>query len=176
MNYATVVALLLATVGEASALSSPEMPPRSIVKPDAGWGALALVIVDLDSSRNLAPGYYCDPPEPGEEDNSICLGASMFYQRGRIRRLIAATPDFDNWRPSRFKTITGHAVRAAGGGRYLALLERTKTHAWVPWRILLNKDRACLPLALAEKFKLVLHESTRDASGTYCSKTWMAAQ
>jgi hypothetical protein len=129
------------------------------MKGPPGWGPVALAVVHFSGSDDLADGYYCPPPESPDE---ICLGATMFYQGGWIRRVIAASPDFGSGRAGRFKTIGGHAMTAIGEDTYVAILERTESrYTWVPWRVQLTAGKGCVPEDVLKRFSVVLPPDAR---------------
>ena len=154
------MAVAIAALCGAADVSAGETLPMT--RPDPSWGAVAIVVVELEPSAVTAPGYYCPPSDPAKPD-SICLGSTMFLQRGVIRRVIAATPDFGAARAGQFKTIGGHARRRIGGGRTLALVERTREgHGWVPWQAAIVGRRLCVPVVVLQRFAVPLPAALPD--------------
>lgn len=169
MGRALLPALAFLIAGNAQQGVSEGLPGFTITRPpEAGWGPIALAIIDLKSSDRRAPGYYCEP-DNGDPD-TICAGATMFDQRGHIRTLIAATPGFKAKEQAVFRTIGGHAAISIGGGRRIALLEQTDAgYAWVPWRAAVTDKRFCLPEALITRFTVTFPElGTTHTNGDRC--------
>lgn len=138
------------------------------------WGPVALAIVHLKASDDVAKGYYCPPEDENDstdDGESICLGAAMFFQEGRISRLIAASPEFGRNRIGRFKTIGGHAqIAILKDGQYLALLERTSDgYTWVPWQAALGRRQACIPADFVKTFAIELPPTLpKNEDGEIC--------
>jgi hypothetical protein len=146
------LALFLATGPIPVAAHRVEPAPAILASPGGNWGPLAVAVVMLEPSRKKAPGYSCPPAESPDD---LCVGENMFDHRGRIDRLLMATSDFGSARRGVFRAIAGHAVGAAGGGRFIAVLERTHSgHTWVSWYGPVLRDRACIPAGIVAKIGL----------------------
>ena len=137
----------------------------------AGWGPVALAIVQLRTGKVVPDLYYCPPLEDGQtEENMICLGASYLDHPGHVVRLLAQSPEFVATDRQIFRRIGGHAARRGPGGRVIALLENTDSgYVWMPWFGQIEHGTACLPTALIARFALVLPANARGGeNGERC--------
>ncbi len=153
---AWALAAIAATPVQASELALPV----GIARPSEGWGDVYLAEIVLPRGYPHPTEYYCPPLDAdtgqASEADSICIGGSIIYRDGRVRKLLAQ----DAKQPLavgniRVKDIGGHAVRWVGGGRFVALLERTGSgYFWVPYKVELKRGRACLSKAFIRNFAI----------------------
>jgi hypothetical protein len=166
--FIPIILFQLTLSATATARTTRPDPAYSMQRPE-GWGAVALVVVRLSYSEEKAPGEYCPSPDDPNDPNEICLGAAMFYQRGYFRRTLAVSDTFIR-NSRKYKTIVGHAARAASGGSFLAVLENTDDgYYWVPWRQKIEHGHACINEETASFFHMTFPASvTKNDDGDYC--------
>jgi hypothetical protein len=137
-------------------------------------------IVRLEPQNGKYDGYYC---QSDDDENSICLGASILIQRGSIERYIGARPDLKNpWIKAanladvdgsyvRLRMIAGHAQRRVSAGRYLAVVEPTdKGYYFLQWYEKVRETAGCFPKNVVEHYgaRLQLQQLKPDADGGRC--------
>lgn len=175
MSRAGALALAVAAALAPAPVLAQASPGFAIERPsEDGWGPVALAIVSLGRGYPVPGKSYCAPPPddlPQEEkDRWICLGASIADHKGRIVRLLAASPDFLPFEERHFQRIGAHAMRWMSGGTMIAVIEKTKDgYGWMPWTRPLSGKEACLDRALIERFAIKLPPAGRVGSdNSYC--------
>ncbi len=137
----------------------------TIEKPtDKEWGELYLVEIELPKARPHPSEYYCNSYEP----DTICLGASVIYRKGRLLRTLASTDGKSlKRRKISVKGIGPHAARYAPATYVVALLERTDDgYFWMPVQEGVEKGRFCIDNHTIEYFSIKMKLMSRK------SKEW----
>jgi hypothetical protein len=143
-------------------------PLGKIAKPNEDWGNLYLVHIVLPAAKRHPSEYYCPMNENGEQE--ICLGATIVYRTGTIKKTIAAyTAEAIGRRSVRVKGLGPHAAKRVGGSEVVALLEKTDDgYWWMPMTWEIEDREFCLDDDFVERFTVKLQldpvDSDKDES------------
>jgi hypothetical protein len=119
-------------------------------------------IISIKPGDGEYSGYYC---APFQDENDICLGASILIQRGSVDRYIGNLPDRRDPRLKsarrsdvdgayfRIKMIGGHAMRRIRPGRYLAIVEPTNDgYFFAQWYESYSETKGCFPEEVVDHY------------------------